>query len=382
PGSGFLWLILLAAALPLPGCASAPETPVTREFALFDGHSLDGWEVEAQGPWSVRAGSIYCPRSSRVQRLRSTEALGDDFELSAELAVFGRGPSDGKKICFLDAEGHSVEVSLDDDVSDSIMIYTETKPTGSRRASTSWKRGAHMKLPIQKGVWYGLRIVVHDGRLEVWHADRHIETGFPAVPPVRVMLEVQRSGAAFRGLEVVDRAAAPAPATSDGDEILVLFDGETLDGWSAKGPWFVEDGALVHPVTGRVGEDIQSDVLITGPCEVSVEMQLIRRKNEDGRGIYVRNGKHAIHARLDNAPDEFQLRALPSQHNAQTSTPLSEDDWYRLTLRVEADGTVRSRLDGEHELVSRWTGTYPAHFGMTCQRSGARFRDLTLRYLD
>ena len=159
---------------------------------------------------------------------------------------------------------------------------------------------------------------------------------------------------------------------------IELFDGHSLNGWSGPGPWQVQEGAIVYPPTGRLEESLVASQELEGPLQVSLEIQLIGRRNEDGRGFWLKSAEHEIHVRVDNSPNEFSLTVVPDRYDVSRRHPLSEDEWYLLSCRVDANGQIRAWLNGSNELRSTWLGTFPITLGIECQRSGGRFRNIVV----
>jgi len=173
----------------------------------------------------------------------------------------------------------------------------------------------------------------------------------------------------------------PTPRPAERLEDRIKHFGGVGARWTLPGLWAVEGDCLVHRATPRLDEPADYDVPLTGPCEVSLEVQLIGRRKEDARGFWIKSGDHEVHVRLDNSPDEFELKVLPERHAEATTYPLDEQRWFRLRCQIERGGRVCAFLDDHNMLEWTWQGTFPARLGLECQRSGGRFRRIAVRYL-
>jgi hypothetical protein len=180
--------------------------------------------------------------------------------------------------------------------------------------------------------------------------------------------------------------AEPYASTERSEERVVAacvpFDGHSMNGWTGPGKWTVADGVLEYAAGTELGETLESSELLPWPCEISMEVQLIGRQREDARGFWLKNGDNEIHVRIDNSPDEFQLKVRPEEDTRSAQYPLSESEWYELRCRVEANGTVRAWIDGTNELSVPWSGRFPLTLGLCCQRSGGRYRSILVTKLD
>ena len=165
------------------------------------------------------------------------------------------------------------------------------------------------------------------------------------------------------------------------------FNGKNLDGWRGTAPWFVYDGTILCPNSTDLEAPLASMHTIEGPCEVDVELKLLRRDNEDGRGFWLKRDVKdqdagELHVRIDSSPNEFQVKILPSGPTKAATHPLEQGEWYQLSCRVDADGLVTAKLDGETVITTQWPYGFPLTLGLECQRSGAAFRRVDVRDLN
>jgi len=175
-------------------------------------------------------------------------------------------------------------------------------------------------------------------------------------------------------------ACASTPATGS------AFNGSNLDGWKPTPPWFVRSGAIVCPISSQLEPPLVSTREIKSPCEVVVELQLLGRSNEDGRGFWLKRNPNneaagELHVRIDNSPNEFQLKVLPDGPIQTAPHPLAEGPWYRLTCRIDTNGKATATLDGTTVLTAPWPYGFPLTLGLECQRSGAAVRKVDVRAL-
>jgi len=200
-----------------------------------------------------------------------------------------------------------------------------------------------------------------------------IQTGPPSLDGAPEPSRQQEAVAA-----VGQREPSPSTAVESPSQRTAIR--AVMENWKASGPWVSEGDALVHPQTNDLDEALECRTPLAGPCEISLEVQLIGRRTEDARGFWIKSGENEIHVRLDNSPDEFDLKVLPEGDGQKLTFPLDEEHWFELQCRIDRSGTVSAILDGHSMLVSTWKGTFPARLGLECQRSGGRFRKIAVRY--
>jgi hypothetical protein len=173
----------------------------------------------------------------------------------------------------------------------------------------------------------------------------------------------------------------PAPGKHSAGDKVLLFDDFNEHGWVGSRSWKAENGVLYYPPTLRDGESLLYTSPLMGPCEISLDVQLVGRNKDDGRGFWIKAGTNEVHLRLDSAPNEFELVVLPSGPHEFAVTPLEEGHWYDLDCRITADGTVSAFIDEKIVLNAKWQGKFPAQLGLECQRGGGRYRNIRVRYL-
>ena len=123
------WPVLLALPILILGCCPLERAQYPRKGVI-----LDIWEIVDEGPWKVENGVIVCPSSSDIQLLNYREPVGVPLEVEVEIALLGRGPTDGKMVGFLDKQGNWAAVSLDDDYPNTLAIYSGKKDVRDRRS--------------------------------------------------------------------------------------------------------------------------------------------------------------------------------------------------------------------------------------------------------
>jgi len=138
-------------------------------------------------------------------------------------------------------------------------------------------------------------------------------------------------------------ASCRAPAAGSDEGWIDAFDGRGLDGWRAVTPWRVEDGLLVCPTSRKLQPALTSELPIEGPCEVRVELQLLGRSSEDGRGFRLQQAADVsrpagVEVRVDSTLDRFETTVLPGRERELAETTLAEDTWFTLWCRLEPDG--------------------------------------------
>ncbi len=197
------WLIAsLFGTCLIAACASPAELSPTKPgsihragIEIFDGASLHGWENADDGPWSVQNETIEVASTRETERLwHRASWSGLPISVELEVAPLARGPSDGKMIKFIDANGLTASVSLDDDVPDSLAIYADSAG-GARR-----RRVGGLDVVVAPDVWVSFACELDGKTLRVTQGDRVIETPYACVEPIRFLLETQRTGARFREL--------------------------------------------------------------------------------------------------------------------------------------------------------------------------------------
>ena len=168
---------------------------------LFNGFSLGNW-WPLSDQWGVRDGQIVCPTSDRIHFLISEYVAGEPFQLRYEVAALDRSPGDGKMVGFVDAAGDNVLVALDDDEPHTIQIDSGRKVFDASGVRGPWKMETSAGLQMQVGKWYEVVCTVDGTNFTVSTGDVELQHPFEPQFPVFIWLEVQRTGARFRGLRI------------------------------------------------------------------------------------------------------------------------------------------------------------------------------------
>ena len=168
---------------------------------LFNGFSLGNW-WPLSDQWGVEDGQILCPTSDRIHFLISEYVFGEPFQLRYEVAALDRSPGDGKMVGFVDAAGDNVLVALDDDEPHTIQIDSGRKVFDAFGVRGSWKMETSAGLQMKVGKWYEVVCTVDGTNFTVSTGDVELQHPFEPQFPVFIWLEVQRTGARFRGLRI------------------------------------------------------------------------------------------------------------------------------------------------------------------------------------
>ncbi|QDU83570.1 hypothetical protein Pla163_06690 [Planctomycetes bacterium Pla163] len=152
-------------------------------------------------------------------------------------------------------------------------------------------------------------------------------------------------------------SAEPFEQTSD--ERTVLFDGESLEGWTTRGGrydgaalWTVEDGTL----TGRVGENGAGGLIYTTRSYTCFDLSLeCRMDHPYDSGVFVRmlppdSGLKGLQATLDHRPGG-EIAAIYADgflfHNTEAEQYFAKDEWNSVRVRVTGfDPRVQVWING------------------------------------
>lgn len=143
----------------------------------------------------------------------------------------------------------------------------------------------------------------------------------------------------------------------------------------------MDHGEILCPKTANLTPSLVTEPVITRPFELTTEVMLIGRRVEDGRSIKLVAVGGSIELRLDNQPDEFLVVVHPQETKIKSTYPFAEHVWHSVYCRVQGDGRVTASLNGSAPLTTEWQAAFPARVELECQRSGAWFRNLVVRYL-
>ena len=168
---------------------------------LFDGKTLEGWWALSD-QWTVQDGQIVCPTSERIHFAISEIVIDEPFQLLYEVSALERSHGDGKMVGFVDAAGYNMLVALDDDEPHTIQIDSGRKFFDGSGIYGPWQREVAADLQMQVGKWYDVVCTVDGSNFTVSTGDVKLSHPFEPEFPVFIWLEVQRTGAKYRGLRI------------------------------------------------------------------------------------------------------------------------------------------------------------------------------------
>ena len=168
---------------------------------LFDGKTLKGWWA-LSNQWTVQDGQIVCPTSKRIHFAISEIVIDEPFQLHYEVSALERSHGDGKMVGFVDAAGYNMLVALDDDEPHTIQIDSGRKFFDESGIYGPWQREVAADLQMQIGKWYDVVCTVDGSNFTVSTGDVKLSHPFEPEFPVFIWLEVQRTGAKYRGLRI------------------------------------------------------------------------------------------------------------------------------------------------------------------------------------
>ena len=168
---------------------------------LFDGETLKGWWALSD-QWTVQDGQIVCPTSERVHFAISEIVIDEPFQLRYEVSALERSHGDGKMVGFVDAAGYNMLVALDDDEPHTIQIDSGRKFFDESGIYGPWQREVAADLQMQIGKWYDVVCTVDGSNFTVSTGDVELSHPFEPEFPIFIWLEVQRTGAKYRGLRI------------------------------------------------------------------------------------------------------------------------------------------------------------------------------------
>ncbi|MEM6884988.1 MAG: family 16 glycoside hydrolase [Verrucomicrobiota bacterium] len=168
--------------------------------------------------------------------------------------------------------------------------------------------------------------------------------------------------------------------SEDQRDWVELFDGQTLNGWTAQGDvnWRVEDGAIVAD-TGEIS-------LLTYDQKFrNYELELEFRAAQDTNSGVFLNSEPVVR---DEATDCYEVNIAPPSNGFPTGSVVKfvrvegqgeRDEWRKYQLKVQ-DNQVTVVLDGQ-QLVEH-TAEYPrpaGYIGLQKNRGRIAFRNIRLR---
>ena len=168
---------------------------------LFDGTTLKGWWALSD-QWAVQDGQIICPTSERIHFAIAEIVIDEPFQLRYEVSALERSHGDGKMVGFVDAAGYNMLVALDDDEPHTIQIDSGRKFFDESGIYGPWQREVAADLQMQIGKWYDVVCTVDGSNFTVSTGDVELSHPFEPEFPIFIWLEVQRTGAKYRGLRI------------------------------------------------------------------------------------------------------------------------------------------------------------------------------------
>ncbi|MDE2807494.1 MAG: hypothetical protein OXN90_03675, partial [Gemmatimonadota bacterium] len=128
--------------------------------------------------------------------------IDEPFQLRYEVSALKRSHGDGKMVGFVDAAGYNMLVALDDDEPHTIQIDSGRKFFDESGIYGPWQREVAADLQMQIGKWYDVVCTVDGAHFTVSTGDVELSHPFEPEFPVFIWLEVQRTGAKYRGLRI------------------------------------------------------------------------------------------------------------------------------------------------------------------------------------
>ncbi len=399
---------------------------------LFDGVSTDGWrgygrEDFPTGRWKVEQGELIGPSTSGNMDGGDiiTVAEFTDFELVFDFKVGREGNSgvfyrvqeqDGKGLFQVAAEYQVLD--------DTAYIDMGTMDMNTHLTGDNYDLHSAVVRPMKPvGEWNTGRIVVEGNHVEHWlngvmMIEYELYTGewealvsaskfgeeehYARAPSGSIGLQDHGTPVWYRNIKIrkivvthdVDpstlsiREGGEAPLLAQ--ELVSIFDGESLDGWTIHGTerWYVEEGELVC----ESGPDAAYGYLRTDAMYKDFELTLEFRQEADGNsGVF-------FHATLDGviitgwqaevAPPglysggiyESYGRGWLAQPEPEKDHLLRMGDWNEMRIRV-VGSRVTTWLNGTEmiDLVDEKIGEATGHIALQIHDGGGikvRWRNL------
>lgn len=338
-----------------------------RPAALFDGRSLDGWEI-VDGPESsfhVTDGAIAVSPFASYPTLLRTRKEFENFDLSCEFFV--RGWTDSGLYLFAPRYGPPTDCGMQ------IKVFHRPDEAPSAYSCGSiFPVVAPRKVPV-KNEWNTLRVRSAWPRLEVWlNAEQVHDVDRSTHPELRGRLRAGHLGI----------AAASAPCRFRNFQITELpgsLDWISLYEKPAdlEANWFVTEG---KPEFQALGAVLRSDALghlATRRKFRNFELELyVRGMAQHNSGILFRSGGRGT---PDSQHYEIQLHSAPEAHFPTGSLyhfkrakyPRIEDGkWYLFQMRV-LEQNVAVRINGENVMeYSGLANLNDGHIELQAHRRG------------
>ncbi|MDE3260015.1 MAG: DUF1080 domain-containing protein [Gemmatimonadota bacterium] len=179
--------------------------------------------------------------------------------------------------------------------------------------------------------------------------------------------------------------------TVEGDSAN-LFDGETLEGWRPLSEqWTVQDSAIVCPTSQRI-HFLVSERVVDSPFRLRYQVLLVERSRSDGKivGFVDAAGDNVLVAMDDDAPHTLQIDSGrkyidpsgiygPWNREAAAEFQVQTGTWYDVVCTV--DGSKFTVTAGEVRLSHPFAPAFPVSIWLEVQRTGAKYRNLTVEKL-
>ena len=168
---------------------------------LFNGFSLGNW-WPLSDQWGVEDGQIVCPTSDRIHFLISEYVFGEPFQLRYEVAALDRSPGTAR---WSGSSMRPATTSWSPSTTTSrhtIQIDSGRKVFDASGVRGPWKMETSAGLQMKVGKWYEVVCTVDGTNFTVSTGDVELQHPFEPQFPVFIWLEVQRTGARFRGLHI------------------------------------------------------------------------------------------------------------------------------------------------------------------------------------
>jgi hypothetical protein len=185
---------------------------------------------------------------------------------------------------------------------------------------------------------------------------------------------------------------APEPEASASGPWASLFDGETLEGWTARGnaTWAAVDGVMVGQSPGGQGHIYAAPEL--SDLEVKGKFRLSSQGGNANSGLYFRSNPPAdnpdgyprgYEAQLCNTHDAFTgWLWKPGSPTGEASALLTKnDEWF--SLRVRAQGPRIQIWVNDQLVMTREDKEYTrGYFAIQCHNPGMTIEAKDLYYRD
>ncbi|HUR39252.1 MAG TPA: DUF1080 domain-containing protein [Planctomycetota bacterium] len=237
--------ILAASALLSCGAAAQPQSEAGWT-SLFDGKTLNGWQVRGGGVYSVDQGTILCLTGNGAYGWLCSDKTYGDFVLEVESKVEGTGNSGVQVRSRIDAKDlmTGYQFDLDRTRPSSGRLYDEAR----RKLLQDVPLRPEARGAFKQDEWNAMRMECVGDRLRSWVNGVPIVDYRDAVDLEGLLALQVHSGkdtrVRFRNIRIRDlgrRAWEP------------LWNGKDLTGWKALGDadWKAQDGALAGKLQKR-----------------------------------------------------------------------------------------------------------------------------------